>query len=244
MGMIVAIGGGEIRKLETFTIDDYIVNSTGKENPKALFIPTASNEPQGYIDVFNDVYGKKLGCKTDVLYLINGNLSDTEIKNKILSADLIYVGGGDTLKMMEVWRSKKVDEYLKEAYEAGIVLSGLSAGSICWFKYGHSDSDSFRNKDGWWDYQCVDGLGLIEAIHCPHYNEEGREGFDEMMETFEEMGIAIENNCALVIKGDKFRILKSDEKSNAYKLYKLNGSVHKQILDNYDFIDMNKLFER
>jgi dipeptidase E len=193
MGMIVAIGGGEISKFETLAIGDYIVNLTGKTNSKALFIPTASNESQGYIDIFNDIYGRKLGCKTDVLYLINGNLSDEEIKNKIFSADLIYVGGGDTIKMMEVWRSKKVD---------------------------------------WWDYQLVNGLGLIEAIHCPHYNEEGREGFDEIMETFEGMGIAIENNCALVIKYDKFKILKSDEKSNAYKLYKLNGRVHKQLLDN------------
>ncbi|MDU5083203.1 Type 1 glutamine amidotransferase-like domain-containing protein [uncultured Tissierella sp.] len=244
MGIIVAIGGGEISKLETWVIDEYIVKSAGKVNPKALFIPTASNEPQGYIDIFNDIYGKRLGCKIDVLYLINGNLSDIEIRSKILSADIIYVGGGDTVKMMEVWRSKKVDEYLKEAYEAGIVLSGLSAGSMCWFRYGHGDSDLSRNKDGWWDYQRIDGLSFIDAIHCPHYNEKGGEGFDEIMKTFEGIGIAIENNCALVIKDDKFKILKSDEKSNAYKLYKLNGIVYKQILDNYDLIDMNKLFER
>ena len=109
--------------------------------------------------MFNDVYGKKLGCKTETLYLIKQNPLYAEIRSKILSADLIYVGGGDTVKMMEIWRSYKVDECLKEAYEAGIVLSGLSTGSICWFKYGHSDSDSFRNKDGWWDYKQVDGLG-------------------------------------------------------------------------------------
>lgn len=242
MGMIVAIGGGEMGLSETLEIDEYIVKATSRENPNALFIPTASGEPQGYIDIFNDVYGKKLGCKTDTLYLISANTSDTEIRNKILSSDLIYVGGGDTEKMMEIWRRYKVDEYLKEAYDEGIILSGLSAGSICWFKYGHSDSDSFRNN-GYWDYKRVDGLGFIKAIHCPHYNEEGREAFDEMMRTLDDIGIALENNCALVIKDDRFRILKSNENSNAYKLYRTKDRLYKQVLSNYDFININKLFQ-
>lgn len=235
MKTIIAIGGGELKNLETLNIDKYIVEATGKEKPRTLFIPTASGEPQGYIDTFNKVYGEILGCGTDVLLLISEDLSEEEIKNKIFSADLIYVGGGDTIKMLEIWKEKKVDKYLKDAYEKGIVLSGLSAGAICWFKYGHSDSDSFRNKEGWWDYIRADGLGLINAIHCPHYNEEGREGFDEMMKSQQIPGVALENNCALIFQDGNCRIIKSDEKANAYILINKEGIVKKTILGDEPF---------
>jgi dipeptidase E len=106
MGIIVAIGGGELRNFETLEIDEYIVKSTGKENPKALFIPTASGDALAYVDTFNKVYGEKLGCKTDSLLLSSENLEDKEIENKILSSDLIYVGGGNTEKMIKLWKEK------------------------------------------------------------------------------------------------------------------------------------------
>ncbi len=235
MGTIIAMGGGHLSNLETFTMDEYVVNATGKKNPKALFIPTASGDSKEYIDSFHEVYGKKLGCRTDSLLLVGDNLADDEIKDKILSTDLIYVGGGDTAKMMGIWKSKKVDEYLKEAYERGSVLSGLSAGSICWFKYGHSDSNAVRNSNGCWDYTQVEGIGLIDAIHCPHYNEQGREGFDEMMKTQNLTGIALENNCAFVVKDNKFRILKGDLNAKAYKFTNKNGKVLKELIENRDF---------
>jgi dipeptidase E len=240
MGTIVAIGGGELRELETLSIDKHIVEATGKDKPRALFIPTASGEPQGYIDTFNKVYGEILGCETEALLLITGELSEEYIKNKILSSDLVYVGGGDTIKMLDIWKENSVDKYLKEAYEKGIILSGLSAGSICWFKYGHSDSNSFRNKEEWWDYTRAEGLGLINAIHCPHYNEEGREGFDEMMKSQQLVGIALENNCALVFQDGHCRIVKSDEKAKGYMLVNAEGTVNKNILNNESF----KLEER
>ncbi len=239
MGTIIAMGGGHLSNLETFTMDTYIVKATGKNNPKALFIPTASGDSKEYIDSFNEVYGKKLGCRTDSLLLVGNNKTNEEIKDKILSTDLIYVGGGDTAKMMDIWRSKKVDLYLKEAYEKGIVLSGLSAGSICWFKYGHSDSNTIRNSKGWWDYTQVEGIGLIDAIHCPHYNEKGRDGFDDMMKSQNLTGIALENNCALVVKDNKFRILKSDLNAKAYKLTNNNGTVSKELIENSDFKDID-----
>lgn len=112
-------------------------------------------------------------------YLINKDITEYEIEQKILSANIIYVGGGDTVEMMEVWRNKKIDKYLKKAYEKNIVLSGLSAGSICWFLKGHGDSDSHNNPDGWWDHTQVTGVRLILASHCPHYKEKGHEWFDD-----------------------------------------------------------------
>ncbi|MGR6542591.1 Type 1 glutamine amidotransferase-like domain-containing protein [Paenibacillus tundrae] len=191
MGKIVAIGGGEMRFHETLPIDRYIVEFANIENPKLLFIPTASNDAKGYIDTVKAVYGEQLGCEVDTLCLVDQDISDETIKNKILPSNIIYVGGGDTVKMMEIWRTKKVDQYLKEAFTQNIVLSGLSAGSICWFLEGHSNSSIETNRDGWWDREKVIGLGLISANHCPHYNENGHETFDDNMLYEEVPGIAL-----------------------------------------------------
>lgn len=240
MRTIVAIGGGELRNLETYEIDQYIVKATGKKNPKALFIPTASGEAKGYIDTFNEIYGERLGCITDSLLLLSENLTNVQIKEKIFSSDLIYVGGGNTIKMMEIWRSRNIDHYLKEAYKKGTVLSGLSAGSICWFKFGDRESNSYGDNNGEPGYICAEGLGLINAIHCPHY-ELGREDFDEIMKSQNLIGIALENNCALVIKDNEIRIIKSDINANGYKIVNNNGIITKELIQNSDFNNINEL---
>jgi dipeptidase E len=231
MGIIVAIGGGEISENETLLIDREIVKLTGLSDPKALFIPTASGDPAGYIETFEKVYGG-LGCRTDALLLIDGEPDDLKIKHKILSADLIYVGGGDTARMLDIWRARKVDEYLTEAYRKGTVLSGLSAGSICWFKFGHSDSYTYRTGEQQ-DYFKIDGLGFIDGIHCPHYTEEERGAdFHQMVDGSNEIGIALDDNCAIEINGDQFRILKSSPTAKAYKIYKNQKNIIKKELTN------------
>jgi dipeptidase E len=143
MGKIVAIGGGSMVELETLGIDEEVVRLAGKPRPKALFIPTASSDNPERWDIFQQVYGERLGCDTDVLLLLGMSLAPQELEEKILSADLIYVGGGNTLKMMRRWRWLGMDRLLEQAYSRGTVLSGLSVGAICWFRYGHSDSMSF-----------------------------------------------------------------------------------------------------
>ncbi|MCG7380847.1 peptidase E [Paenibacillus sp. ACRSA] len=235
MGKIVAIGGGEMRCHETLPIDRYIVEFSNVENPKLLFIPTASHDAQGYIDTVKAVFGEQLSCEVDTLCLVDQDISDEAIKNKILSSNIIYVGGGDTVKMMEIWRTNKVDQYLKEAFAHNIVLSGLSAGSICWFLEGHSNSSTETNLDGWWDREQVTGIGLIPANHCPHYNESGHETFDDNMLDKEVPGIALENNVAIVIDGDMYKIIKSNIESKAYVLKKCNGTMNKTELNNRDF---------
>jgi dipeptidase E len=139
-----------------------------------LFIPTASSDSERYWKHVKEYFGKFLKCKTDVLFLIKERPSKKQIRKKILSADIIYVGGGNTLLMMRVWRGLGVDKLLKLAYKNGTVLSGISAGSICWFDSGHSDSMSFYNPRKW-KYINVRGIGLIHGIHCPHYNSMTRE---------------------------------------------------------------------
>lgn len=232
MGTIFAIGGGEISNFETLDIDKKIVESVHKNKPKVLFIPTASGEPQSYIDSFNYMYGGKLGCNTDVLLLLEGRTSNKEARKKIINTDIIYVGGGDTSMMLQVWENYGVDKSLKEAYKNGIILSGLSAGSICWFKSGQSDSQSFYKEDKW-DYIVIEGINLINAMHCPHYNEDNREeDFNQKILEYDEIGIAIDNNCAIEFKNNYYKIHKSNIKSKAYKLYQLNGSVIKEELNN------------
>ncbi len=232
MQKIIAIGGGEIGKsgypVETTEIDKEIIRLTGKKNPKLLFIPTASSDSESYFKVVKKHFGDKLGCKTNVLYLIKEKLNKKEIKDKILKSDIIYVGGGDTLKMMKIWRKNGVDKILKEAYKKGIVLSGLSAGSICWFKWGNSDSRRFTNSNA--DLIKVSGLDLINALHCPHYDfeKDRRADLKKMMKKTSGIAIAIDNCCAIEIINDKYRIIDSKSSANAYKVYWKANKYHEE----------------
>jgi dipeptidase E len=230
MKAIVAIGGGKFTNGKRAAIDREIVRLSGKTHPRLLFIPTASSDSELYWQHISEYFGDFLKCQTDVLWLLKERPSRDEIKRKIFSADIIYVGGGNTLMMMRLWRRLGVDKFLREAYEKGIVLSGASAGSICWFESGHSDSMSFYNPQKW-EYINVKGLGLIEGIHCPHFNGmtggvPRRREFRKMIGKMGGLGIAIENGCAIeFIDGRFYRVLASRENARAYRLVKSGGRV-------------------
>ena len=227
---IVAIGGGEIRTRGTASIDREIIRLSQKKHPRLLFIPTASSDSERYWEHVQKYFGGFLQCKTDVLFLIKEQLSKERIRRKILSADIVYVGGGNTLQMMRIWRRLSVDKLLASAYENGTVLSGISAGAICWFDSGHSDSMSFYNPRKW-QYINVRGLGLVRGIHCPHYNSmtrgiPRRRHFRGMIQKIGGMGIAIENNCAIeFIDGRFYKVVSSKPHSRAYRVYKSGGEV-------------------
>jgi dipeptidase E len=228
--VIVAIGGGVIRTRGTAAIDREIIRLSNKKNPKLLFIPTASSDSEKYWKHVQEYFGKFLKCKTEVLFLIKEESSKEQIRRKILSADIIYVGGGNTLLMMRIWRRAGVDKLLKSAYDNGTVLSGISAGAICWFDSGHSDSMAFYNPRKW-KYINVKGLGLLRGIHCPHYNSmtrgiPRRKHFRDMILKIGGVGIAIENNCAIeFLDGRLHRIIRSKNYARAYKVYKSGGEV-------------------
>ena len=242
---IVAIGGGEIRELETVAIDKRIVELTGKIRPKALFIPTASSDASGYIDTFEKVYGEHLGCQTRTLTLIQNPPPFDEMSALVLDSDLVYVGGGNTYKMMKLWRRLGLDAVLEEAASRGVVLSGLSAGAICWFRYGHSDSRSFSSNADW-DYIRVRGLGFINAVYCPHYHVEKREvSFSQMIAKRGGLGIACDNNAALEIVGEHYRILTSTPNGKAYKLFKRDGNaVITELSQNSEYTPLADLLSR
>ena len=226
--MIIAIGGGEVSQNQTYEIDKFIVESSKKENPNFLFIPTASKDAEAYIEVINNLY-ENLGCTTDTLYLSNVEVNKEEVNQKIENADIIYVGGGNTSYMMEVWREYSVDKALIRAYISGKVLSGLSAGSICWFIAGHSDSEFIegveRPKHKW-----VKGLGIIPYLHCPHYDEPERADFDEFFAGQVADAIAIENQVAIVWENNEIKVIKSNTDKNAYRLSWSNTGLIKKVL--------------
>jgi dipeptidase E len=227
---IVAIGGGKIGTRETLPIDREIIRLSNKKNPRLLFIPTASSDSEIYWQQIQEYFGDFLKCKTDVLFLIKEKPSREQIRRKILSADIIYVGGGNTLQMMRIWRRLGVGKLLISAYKRGAVLAGVSAGSICWFESGHSDSMSFYNPRKW-KYINVRGLGLIKGIHCPHYNGRTRgvprrKDFRDLIRKTSGVGIAIDNNCAIVFRdGRLFRVLRSKPRASAYRVHKRGPDV-------------------
>lgn len=224
MKKIVAIGGGEIgfngSKFETIALDKESIRLTGKANPKLLFIPTASHDAAGYVEQVHKYFGKKLGCIVDSLELTKNKYTLKQIQEKILGTDIIYVGGGNTLFLMNTWRRLGVDKILKKAYAQGIVMTGQSAGSICWFTYGNSDS---RAKPGTTEPNMirVGGIGLIDALHCPHYDRDVARpaSLEQMMKKMSGVGIALDNCTAIEVIDDKFRILRSKPTANAYKVY-------------------------
>ena len=242
---IVAIGGGELKMLETADIDKRIIELTGKTRPKALFIPTASGDPDGYVETFAACYGQHFGCQTRALKLIQNPPAYEKMSALVLDSDLIYVGGGNTYRMMKIWRRLGLDTVLAEAASRGIVLSGLSAGAICWFKYGHSDSRSFSSRVAW-DYIRVSGLGFINAVYCPHYHHEGREdSFAEMIGKRGGIGIACDNNAAIEIVGDHYRVLTSAPNAKAYKLFKRNGrAIVRELSQDSEYIPLGNLLSR
>jgi len=162
MKQIIAIGGGGFgRVIKDLKIERYIKSQSTKPNPKICFIPTATGDDQGYIDNFYKAFNE-LGCETSHINFFKRTI---DLKSHILNQDIIYVGGGNTKSMLAVWKEWGLDLILEEAYQEGIIMSGVSAGAICWFKKGITDS--------WADHQAtIDCLGFVEGICCPHYDEE------------------------------------------------------------------------
>ena len=162
MKQIIAIGGGGFgRVIKDLKIEKYIRSQSSKDNPKICFIPTATGDDSSYIENFYKAFDT-LGCKTSHIDFFKRTIN---LRPHILEQDIIYVGGGNTKSMLAVWKEWGLDIILKEAYENNIIMSGVSAGAICWFKKGITDS--------WKDNQAtIDCLGFVEGICCPHYDEE------------------------------------------------------------------------
>ena len=192
---IVAIGGGGFgRSLGSLAIEKYIISLVNKKNPKICFIPTASGD--------NDLYKLNFYRAFSELKCITSHIdffSRTEdLEEKVSTQDIIYVGGGNTKSMLAVWKEWNLHEILKKAYENGIVMSGVSAGAICWFDKGITDS--YANR-----LEIIDCLGLVKGIACPHFDEEKERKpyvYEIIQKEIIKSCICIEGNCALHIKNN------------------------------------------
>lgn len=225
MGKIVAVGGGGIAEGHTLAIDRRIVELTGRRRPRALFIPTASNDNLAYWEMFRGLYKWGLGCDCRVLCLLRPDIGKAEIREAIGESDVIYVGGGNTLKMVRRWRHLGVDRLLKKAHERGAVLCGASAGAICWFDHGHSDSMRSYHPDNW-KYIAVGGLGYVEGIICPHYHHKDRRAcFTYMMSERNDFGLAVDDRAAVEVIGGKWRVLAAAPGAQAYGVFRREGKL-------------------
>lgn len=226
MGRIVAISGGDLNSTRLLNL--YAIRLSGKTDPNVLFIGTASNDAEGYILSIEKEY-ENLGCKVKSLCLVTKSYSNDDVDNLLLWADIIYVGGGDTFSMMRVWKQYGLDEKLKDIFKKDkAVLTGISAGAICWFNCGHSDSDSFRDIENW-HYCWADGmLDFFDFAFCPHYNEKGRESFDSMLKEKDLIGLAMENDTAFVENNGNQYFIKSNSSAKAFKIQYKNGMMNKE----------------
>ncbi len=228
---IVAIGGGKLgwgpAKSEVTPISREIIRLSNKKNPRLLFLPTATSDDPAYVRTVRNHFGRKMGCRVDTLFLIKEKPSRAEISRKILSADIVYVGGGNTLLMMNRWKKLGVDKVLGKAHRLGKVLCGPSAGAICWFRQGNSDSRKFRKPKA--KLIKVTGLGFIDALACPHYDveKERKPELKEMMKMAPGVAIAMDNCAALEVVGEKARVIASKPDANVYRVYWSGGKYHR-----------------
>ena len=201
MKKIIAIGGGELRERTTLKIDEYIANlakeRAGENRANALFIPTASHDCMPYYNTFHKVYTGVFNIKTDVALTVFKEVDLEKIKGKFEKADVIYVGGGDTVFMIEEWKKSGMLGLIKDAYERGVIVAGLSAGAICWFTDIYTDSAAALGEGD--KYAMFKGLGWVEGKISPHYGSRMLD-FDEIVCYNLQRAYAIEDDAALVIE--------------------------------------------
>lgn len=186
---IVAISGGGFSEEKNAYIDDYIVNLVKRDKPvKIAFIATASNDAKGYIDKFYEAFNHQLPSHITIQDFELPNIQD--IVNEL---DIIYVGGGNTKYMLNIWRETGFDQVLKQAYENGVVLAGISAGAMCWFERCFSENEEF------------DGLGILKGSLCPHYNHQAyKMPYDKWISTLIEVSsYRLKDNESLYFKNEQ-----------------------------------------
>lgn len=210
LGQVIAIGGGGFgRNTKHNKIEKYILSQSDKRIPNIVFIPTASAEDKGYIVNFYSCFSN-LSCKPSHINFFQRTPRLNSIINR---ADIIYTGGGNTKSMLAVWREWKLDRLLLKGYQDGKILCGVSAGAICWFEQGITDSWASN-------LSTMDCLGFLKGMACPHYQEEDdrRPSVHKMLKNKSSMpGYAIDGGAAVHFKnGNYHKSLQFYPNSNVY----------------------------
>lgn len=195
MGRFAAIGGGTFE--ETDGLVRKIVEMSRKALPNILFIGTAAKDSTNPQTSCKKSFKRVCpGTVLRKLALVRSSYTEEETDALLQWADIIYVCGGNTEYMLEVWAEFGLDRKLRKIFEEDTaVLSGMSAGAICWFTEGYTDSDRYTDSEGWNFRKIFPATGVYPAFFCPHYNLPGRERFDEIVKDSQLPGVAL-SDCA------------------------------------------------
>jgi dipeptidase E len=225
-GQIIALGGGGFSMEPDNLADRYILSLWPRSDrgPRVCLIPTASGDSAEYISRFYSAF-EKLPCTRTHLALSDSQKVDPA--TAVSENDIFYVGGGNTREMLAIWRQYRLDETLREAWQAGKILCGISAGAICWFEEAISDSV----VEG--ELHPLKCLGFLPGTACPHYDEPGRrEVFHRCLAAGEVAeGYGIDNSVALHFVGTKLlNVINSKPDVFAYQVELLQGQVVETIV--------------
>jgi dipeptidase E len=204
---IVAMGGLD----EEGVLIRFVLGLTGKERPRVCLVPTASAENQELLLWFY----RELGGLADCCDISFFPWPPDDLRELVLSQDALFVSGGNTANMLAIWRAHGFDELVREAWEQGVVLAGSSAGMICWFEAGVTDSYG-PELDG-----MRDGLGFLPGSACPHYDGEERRRpvYRELVTNGLPPGIAADDAVALHYVGTELReVVTTREDACAYRV--------------------------
>ncbi|HWM63666.1 MAG TPA: peptidase E [Solirubrobacterales bacterium] len=210
---IVAFGGGGF-SMESGNplLDDYVLDLTGAARPRVCFLPSASGDADHYVVRFYRAFPADR-CEASHISLFRREQGPADLREHLLSQDLIYVGGGSVLSMLGVWRAHGIDEILREAWERGVVLCGLSAGSLCWFAEAVSGFHGQPRR--------VEGIGLLPFSNCVHYQPTSsrRLAYHEFLREGMRSGYAAEDGAALHFTGTELsRVVASRPRARGYRL--------------------------
>lgn len=225
MRQIIAMGGGGFSmEPDNPLLDRYILQQSGKRTPKVCFVPTASGDAEGYIQRFYAAF-RQLDCEPSHLSLFKPPTYDLE--SFVLEKDVIYVGGGNTKNLLALWREWGLDRIMRKAWEEGVVLAGISAGSLCWFEEGVTDSFGTR-------LDRIACLGLLPGSNCPHYDgePERRPAYHRMLEEGRiGPGYAADDGVALHFVDRELReVVSSRPEARAYRLERVDGRAVETVL--------------
>jgi dipeptidase E len=222
---IVAMGGGGFSmEPDNPALDLFILDQARRANPSVCFLATASGDADSYIDSFYTAF-RKLQCRPMHVPLF---ARTPDLKTVLLEQDVIYVGGGNTKSMLAVWREWEIPALLRRAWEGGTVLAGVSAGAICWFETGVTDSWGA----GLNPLPC---LGFLSDACCPHYDGEAerRPALHRLIEQGTiTTALALDDGAAAhFVEGTLANIVSSRPEARAYRVERVNGQVRETVLN-------------
>lgn len=206
-------------------LDKYILNMSLEKKPRICFLGTASDDGLEYRENFYNFY-RKQNCEP---FHLEFNNPPADIEDFIIGMDIIHVGGGSTKKIIDTWKEFGADKILKKAYENGVIMTGMSAGAICWFEDG-----IFHDKDD--NLKRLPCLGLLKGSFCPHFDDEGtnlRKTFHKLiLDGVIKSGYGVDDGAALhFVDGELIRVVTSRYGMNAYLVEKSGKKINEKKID-------------